>query len=79
VVSPEDRLFGRPENQQALNGACHFLELPPTPATRSESTSRWRGCADEVIEIETPLAAVHMSVSRQDLDRRQCRGPIAIV
>src|SRR5262249_27970093 len=34
------RVFGRPGKRQALNRACNFLDLPPNPATRSESTSR---------------------------------------
>jgi hypothetical protein len=37
MASPEGRVFGRPRNRQALNRACHFLELPPSPATRSDS------------------------------------------
>jgi hypothetical protein len=28
-----------------MNRACHFLDLPPNPATRLDSTSRWRGSA----------------------------------
>jgi hypothetical protein len=46
MVSPEGRVFGRPGNRQALNRA--FLDLPPNAATRSDSTSRSRSCADTI-------------------------------
>jgi predicted dithiol-disulfide oxidoreductase (DUF899 family) len=29
VASPEGRVFRQPGNRQALNRACHFLELVP--------------------------------------------------
>src|SRR5262245_23087378 len=45
VVSPEGRVFGRPGNRQALNRAYHVFDLPPKAATRSATTSRWRGRA----------------------------------
>jgi Bacterial protein of unknown function (DUF899) len=48
MISPEGRVFGRPGNRQALSRAYHFLDLPPGAATRSDSTSRWRGCVDTI-------------------------------
>jgi hypothetical protein len=35
-------------DRQALNRAYRCLDLPPNAATRSDSTSRWRGCADTI-------------------------------
>src|SRR5229473_96055 len=37
-------VYGR----QAMNRAYHCFDLPPRAATRSDSTSRWRGCADTI-------------------------------
>ena len=45
VAPPEGWVFGRPRNRQALNRAYHFFDLPAKAATRSDWTSRCRGCA----------------------------------